>query len=568
MGYGSISPHDEAGEAVSPQRKKGRVMYTLCGVLLLSISTALTFLSATFLMPSKYSPTLQKEVISPTSPPVQFEVHHTFPELTLPDEGTLMFGTYRTQDSNEPVTLGYRTWTAPKHIVVQSADVLNLTVNNHLPFLGPQLPMPAPNHSTPISMSPRTNFHLHGWHGSPDGNHDNVHRIFHSGSSYDVNLPLNDKVSTMVAHPHYHSTSVVDMVQGVLGTASVVTNDDPPTLILLSTLNLRSGVSRSVKGLHDLLQPVPGDLPPDTNYSSNTYLGNGISFRPTRPGPYPTLEHFLKSSSTLANGLVNPTVRLENPVRIVSATVGDTLHLDFGCPTDVIARDGVRHERRRVEGYLTLPPFSRADIIVLCPKNITEVEVKSVRSAQGDVFVGAKSDVDGNAERTIFTLLGKSENPIPDWQPPYDVDLRGTDVDNDYKWELSYDTFGKVKFHGASALASYGINGKSYPSTQFKACLDEVHEIKVINKYAVTHPFHMHTNHFQIVDYDCQGDGKCVNNDYKVGDWRDTVIVPSPGYVTIRFIPRDFIGKNSMMHCHIFGHEDLGMAAGLSIETC
>ena len=84
--------------------------------------------------------------------------------------------------------------------------------------------------------------------------------------------------------------------------------------------------------------------------------------------------------------------------------------------------------------------------------------------------------------------------------------------------------------------------------------------------------FHLHTNHFQIaalshgagIDYDV-GDGVEIKRPARVharcpqvGDWRDTISLPTPGNVTIRFRAADFHGR-SLAHCHIFSHSDTGM---------
>ena len=41
-------------------------------------------------------------------------------------------------------------------------------------------------------------------------------------------------------------------------------------------------------------------------------------------------------------------------------------------------------------------------------------------------------------------------------------------------------------------------------------------------------------------------------------DWRDVVIVPANGQVTVRVDVRDHPGR-TVYHCHILDHEDLGM---------
>jgi FtsP/CotA-like multicopper oxidase with cupredoxin domain len=66
------------------------------------------------------------------------------------------------------------------------------------------------------------------------------------------------------------------------------------------------------------------------------------------------------------------------------------------------------------------------------------------------------------------------------------------------------------------------------------------------------HPFHIHTNAFQVVS----------ENDRKprFRAWRDVVNVPVGESVRIRIPFQDFTGR-TVYHCHILDHEDLGMMA-------
>lgn len=99
------------------------------------------------------------------------------------------------------------------------------------------------------------------------------------------------------------------------------------------------------------------------------------------------------------------------------------------------------------------------------------------------------------------------------------------------------------------------------------------------------HPFHLHVNHFQVVAIHAPqppgGDGRAepwpfgrgsdggaaaaARLDYEVGDWRDTITVPTPGSVTVRWRADDFSGV-SMAHCHIFGHSDTGMSMDFEVQ--
>ncbi len=63
---------------------------------------------------------------------------------------------------------------------------------------------------------------------------------------------------------------------------------------------------------------------------------------------------------------------------------------------------------------------------------------------------------------------------------------------------------------------------------------------------------HYSVNHFQIINSSLSGSSE-FQDDWKIGDWRDTITVPvNGGWVDIRFRADDFVGK-SVAHCHIFG---------------
>lgn len=86
-----------------------------------------------------------------------------------------------------------------------------------------------------------------------------------------------------------------------------------------------------------------------------------------------------------------------------------------------------------------------------------------------------------------------------------------------------------------------------------------VNERKGDGAQDTNHPFHLHTNHFQIVSV-----SRGAGVDYRVGDWRDTITLPTPGRVTVRFKADRYDGP-TIAHCHIFSHADLGMAHHFAI---
>ena len=64
------------------------------------------------------------------------------------------------------------------------------------------------------------------------------------------------------------------------------------------------------------------------------------------------------------------------------------------------------------------------------------------------------------------------------------------------------------------------------------------------------HPFHIHTNPFQVASEN--------GRKPSFSAWKDVVNVPMGGSVRIRIPFRNFSGR-TVYHCHILDHEDLGM---------
>ncbi len=103
------------------------------------------------------------------------------------------------------------------------------------------------------------------------------------------------------------------------------------------------------------------------------------------------------------------------------------------------------------------------------------------------------------------------------------------------------------------------INGQSFVMDRVntKARLGQVEDWRIINKASMDHPFHLHTNRFQVIERNGQPERPLA--------WKDTVSVGSYETVTIRVKFEDFTGR-TVYHCHILDHEDQGMMGILEIS--
>ena len=122
----------------------------------------------------------------------------------------------------------------------------------------------------------------------------------------------------------------------------------------------------------------------------------------------------------------------------------------------------------------------------------------------------------------------------------------------------------------------FGINGREYdPSCAAEAfVLGEPVEWTLRNNSRVAHPFHIHTNPFQLIsktEYDDAGSPQ-VTEYSPPYLWLDTVATPvvsngdTPidGEAIVRYEAVDFTGE-FVNHCHILGHEDRGMMQNVQV---
>jgi FtsP/CotA-like multicopper oxidase with cupredoxin domain len=79
----------------------------------------------------------------------------------------------------------------------------------------------------------------------------------------------------------------------------------------------------------------------------------------------------------------------------------------------------------------------------------------------------------------------------------------------------------------------------------------------IYNNSGMDHPFHQHVNAAQVVSI-TGGDAGYRALYTSTPAWKDTVLVPKWGSVTLLLPVMDFAGM-AMFHCHILEHEDIGM---------
>jgi FtsP/CotA-like multicopper oxidase with cupredoxin domain len=400
---------------------------------------------------------------------------------------------------------------------LRPGDVLGIRLINSLP------PNPDP---VPVDMSlphhfNTTNFHLHGGHVSPDGIADNVFRSMEPGQSYDIEIaiPKDHPSGTYWYHPHHHGSADVQMTSGMAGAVIIEGDfDDVPEI---------AAAAERLMILNEVLFD---------------YRGTIERYDTVWPEAVP---RFLS-----LNGQREPVIRMRpgevQRWRIVHGGHEDNLNLALEKHAFyAVAYDGIRRSQIDRLDNLLMAPGQRADVLVQAgaPGTYALAAVANNQGYPSPVGPLGRLVVEGEpASMRLPAALGAG--PL--------AAIRDQEITNTRRLTLSLQ---QPEFPPAGNYQefTYFICGQRFDPNRVdqRIPLGAVEEWVVVNEDEENdHIFHVHTNPFQLV---------AVNGEkLPVQDWRDTVVVPRHGSVTLRSRFLDFTGR-FVFHCHMMNHEELGM---------
>ncbi|MCP4295558.1 MAG: multicopper oxidase domain-containing protein [Proteobacteria bacterium] len=399
---------------------------------------------------------------------------------------------------------------------VKPGDLLRLTIVNNLPEnTDPMIPE---NINSPHHLN-TTNIHTHGLHVSPSGKQDNVlleiapmaekKKLgarydgvcgggFSGEFTYEIKIPENHSSGTFFYHPHKHGSSLEQFLSGMAG--AIIVKDRE----------------------HDL-QKFQGI--PDKTFIIQRVQQGGDS---------------LNTEFITLNGQIRPQISIaENEVqrwRIIHA--GPIRNMEIvlpGLDVFLIAMDGVYLPEMKKIKALNLVSGNRADVIVVGKLSDRKGQLKDQRN---DVVLGS----------LIVTPSAKPGVKMPYQLPNLPAGLE-TIHENELtnKREISFDD---VDIEGESGDF---IDQKSFDPSRIdqKIELNSVEEWTIKNNSRKGHPFHIHVNHFQVIEIN--------GSPVKEPIWQDTVNVPGKGgSIKLRTRFKDFKGL-TVLHCHNIKHEEAGM---------
>ena len=152
---------------------------------------------------------------------------------------------------------------------------------------------------------------------------------------------------------------------------------------------------------------------------------------------------------------------------------------------------------------------------------------------------------------TVVSTGAPASHELPRERIAVLPDLRDAKVDRRHDIVYTEDrTLDPVEFY---------VNGKMFDPNGVDQVmhLGDVEEWTITNSTDEWHTFHIHINDFQLTKI---GD-EPVRGVYNA----DNVEIAPGTSVTLRTRPTEYVGK-FVFHCHVLGHEDLGMMATVEVR--
>ena len=464
-----------------------------------------------------------------------------------------------------------------------------------------------------------TNFHFHGFHVSPQPGQDWVGlelRPFESTEAvhpthrargeaavgwYDFDVdPLRNTQAegTHWYHAHKHGSTALQVLNGLVGTFIVRGAFDEQ---LESLFDSQGGLRERllvVQQLQELPPGLGGDPPISAEPLINGQADPIVTMRPGEIQRWRFVGATMQKSAALDIGFHQGGGQGGGEAPQVRQIAMDGVQFapkNYGCQPILSGPDCEAETEDDSWNELQnfrLQPGNRVDLLVKAPAKSGRYTMtyRMPTNLQDEVMEGIRARsaalVEQGRERAAVLGAAAASNPslltlevedvegvdtpfpsVEDFPklPDYLADLPGPFRSR----EIGYEMINR----GSLNEVEFSINGRKFdPSCTYETLeLDVGEEWLLTNNSSIAHPFHIHTNPFQLIR-DEASDGTPL--EYQPPYiWRDVLAIPTAnsdtgdlGEALIRYEAREFTGE-FVNHCHILGHEDRGMMQNVQ-ATC
>jgi FtsP/CotA-like multicopper oxidase with cupredoxin domain len=462
---------------------------------------------------------------------------------------------------------------------VKPGDTLNITVTNNTPASPVEEPFNAPTCGDTAMTGSSMNIHYHGTNTTPACGGDNVVKtLINSGNTFQYSLafPTNEPPGLYWYHPHVHGIAEAAVLGGAAGALVVdgIQNVQPA----VQGLRHRILVIRDQPQLNGLGEGAGNcgvDVPfqdISVNYvpidSHQDPLTGNVTFTPAVLHMQNGEMQFWRVTNSTSDTILDLQVNYDG--------VAQTLQLVGIDAVPVNSQDGTQPGTLIPVSHFRLPPAARVEFLVKAPSQSVQV----AQFITQNINTGPDGDCDPT--RPIFNIK------LTGWpQSDFDEPVTDDNVGSYTGLNTSLQRFGGIS--SAPIAKTRTLFFSEVQPTEFFITVDgqtptlfdnnnppaiistqgTVEKWTVRNIARENHELHLHQIHFKVLsqdNFEINGgqQAPAIN-----GQFLDMIEVPfwdqnpkhNPPQVELLL---DFRGPDIgdfVYHCHILGHEDLGMMA-------
>ncbi len=470
---------------------------------------------------------------------------------------------------------------------VNQGDTLSITVTNNTPKSPIEETFNPPNCGANSMTGTSTNIHFHGTNTSPACGADNVVKtLVNSGQTfhYNVKIPRSEPRGVYWYHGHVHGVSEAS-VQG--GAAELIVVDGIENVQpAVSGLRERFLVVRDQPTIQMLPQtspPKPGDVEvPNLDLSTNyipqdafTDKKTGVTtFTPAVLDMRPGETQFWRICNCTSDTILDLQLLFDGAPQIFAIVSID------GVPVN--SQDGLQPGKPIPATHFALPPAARVEILARAPGS------GAVHAQLVTDYINTGPAGDQDPRRALFNVR-LSYTPLvaaapDDFVPNYVALNTGPPM------------WGGVDEAEVSAYRTLYFSEKSDGSAFFMNVIGQPYKIDTVfnnnnppaivttqgavehwtiqNRSQEHHEFHLHQIHFKVLsqnNFEANGSKPepALNGQFadmvQLPFWNGDPKTPFPEVQVLADFHGTDIG-DFVFHCHILGHEDLGMMAIMEVK--
>jgi FtsP/CotA-like multicopper oxidase with cupredoxin domain len=457
---------------------------------------------------------------------------------------------------------------------VNPGDHLVITITNNTPAGMNPMEVNPPNCGSATMDSSSVNIHYHGTNTAPTCGQDEVIKtIINTGQTfqYNVAFPSNEPPGLYWYHPHIHGIAEAAVLGGASGAIVVdgIQNVQPavaglPQQILV--LRDQPQLDGLTEGPGGCTNDIPFQDITVNNVPINSHqavAGGPVTFTPAVLNVSPNEKQFWRVTNSSADTIMDLQVQYNG--------VAQTLELVGIDGVPVNSQDGTTTPSLIPVTHFRLPPASRVEFILTTPSS----HVKTAQFVTTAIATGVNGDCDPN--RPIFNIaLGGNDStsdPTADVVPSSVVSsavqrFAGLATAPIAQTRLLYfsENSDQTQFFMTVFPQTPAVFNPNAPPA-ITAMQGTAEQWTVQNRAQENHEFHLHQVHFLVQSQNNFAINGAPQAPAVDGQYLDMLEVPAwdgnpkHPYPSVTLLV-DFRGQDIgtfVFHCHILGHEDLGM---------